>query len=78
MGQGRGAVPGPRRPRALTVAARTRPRPRPAIERNRAFPTGHYQHGLDSQSSWLTEFRASQPRHVTLAAWTVQHKYYTL
>ena len=40
--------------------------------------TGHYHHGLESHSSWLTQFLAQQPRHTTVAAWTVQHKYYLL
>ena len=40
--------------------------------------TGHYHHGLQSQSTWLTQFIAEQPKHITVAGWTVQHKYYLL
>ena len=40
--------------------------------------SGHYNHGLEAQSSWLTQFLSQQPKHVTTAAWTVQHKYFLL
>ena len=35
-------------------------------------------HGLEAQSPWLTQFLSQQPKHVTVAAWTVQHKYVLL
>ena len=40
--------------------------------------SGHYNHGLEAQSPWLTQFLSQQPKHVTVAAWTVQHKYVLL
>ena len=40
--------------------------------------SGHYYHGPEKMSSWLTEWLASQPKHLTFSAWTVQHKYYSL
>ena len=40
--------------------------------------TGHYSHGQESHSTWINQFLAQQPRHVTVAAWTVQHKYFLL
>ena len=40
--------------------------------------TGHYYHGQERSSPWLSNFLAQQPRHLTFSAWTAQHKYMSL